>query len=246
MNILRIQDLKVNVGEKEILKGINLSLKEKDIQVIMGANGSGKSTLAEILMGSFEYKITQGEIYFFEENINNMKPYLRAKKGMFLAFQNPVEVPGVNFGTFLYTAYKSIYKENIEIFEFILRLKKESKRLGIDDTFLSRNLNEGLSGGEKKRMEILQIAILKPKFAILDEIDSGLDVDGIKFITESINTLNKEGITFLIITHQKKMLDKINISKVHIMNDGKIVKSGGRILIEKIESLGYKKIIKNL
>jgi Fe-S cluster assembly ATP-binding protein len=244
--ILKIENLEAGVKDKSILKGVNLEVSKGDIQVIMGPNGSGKSTLAEVLMGSFEYSILSGSIIFNSQDIVNKKPYERAQLGLFLAFQYPVEVPGVNFGVFLHSAYKTTTGENISIFEFILKLKKESKKLGIDETFLSRNLNEGLSGGEKKRMEILQIAILKPKLAILDEIDSGLDIDALRFVTDSINILNKEGITFLIITHQKKILDKVDISTLNIMSKGKIVKSGNTDLIDQIESLGYKKFLKNV
>ncbi len=244
--ILKIENLEAGVKDKSILKGVNLEVSKGDIQVIMGPNGSGKSTLAEVLMGSFEYSILSGSIIFNSQDIVNKKPYERAQLGLFLAFQYPVEVPGVNFGVFLHSAYKTTTGENISIFEFILKLKKESKKLGIDETFLSRNLNEGLSGGEKKRMEILQIAILKPKLAILDEIDSGLDIDALRFVTDSINILNKEGITFLIITHQKKILDKVDISALNIMSKGKIVKSGNTDLIDQIESLGYKKFLKNV
>ena len=244
--ILQIENLKAGVKDKEILKGVNLNVAEGDIQVIMGPNGSGKSTLAEVLMGSSEYVISSGGIIFNSEEISYSKSYERAKKGLFLAFQYPVEVPGVNFGVFLHSAYKSVTGEDLSIFEFILKLKKESKKLGIDETFLSRNLNEGLSGGEKKRMEILQIAILKPKLAILDEIDSGLDIDALSFITDSINILNKEGITFLIITHQKKILDKINISTLNVMSKGEIVRSGDKALIDDIEKLGYKKFLNDV
>ncbi len=244
--ILKIENLEAGVKDKSILKGVNLEVSKGDIQVIMGPNGSGKSTLAEVLMGSFDSSILSGSIIFNSQDIVNKKPYERAQLGLFLAFQYPVEVPGVNFGVFLHSAYKTTTGENISIFEFILKLKKESKKLGIDETFLSRNLNEGLSGGEKKRMEILQIAILKPKLAILDEIDSGLDIDALRFVTDSINILNKEGITFLIITHQKKILDKVDISTLNIMSKGKIVKSGNTDLIDQIESLGYKKFLKNV
>jgi Fe-S cluster assembly ATP-binding protein len=243
---LKIENLYAGILDKEILKGINLTISKGDVQVIMGPNGSGKSTLAEVLMGSEEYTVSSGDILFNNKKLNNLKSFQRAKEGLFLAFQYPVEVPGVNFGTFLHSAYKSITNKDISIFEFILELKKESKKLGIDETFLSRNLNEGLSGGEKKRMEILQIAILKPKFAILDEIDSGLDIDGVKFVTESIKILNKEGITFLIITHQKKLIENINISKLNIMSKGKIVKSGTKELLLQIEKVGYKDFLKNV
>ena len=244
--ILQIENLWAGVKNKEILKGVNLNISEGDIQVIMGPNGSGKSTLAEVLMGSFEYSLSSGNIIFNTENINKSKPYQRAKGGLFLAFQYPVEVPGVNFGVFLHSAYKAVTGNELSIFEFIIKLKKEAKKLGIDETFLSRNLNEGLSGGEKKRMEILQIAVLKPKLAILDEIDSGLDIDGVKFIADSINILNRQGVSFLIITHQKKIIDRINISTLNIMSKGSIVRSGDKTLIDDIERLGYKKFLKDV
>jgi Fe-S cluster assembly ATP-binding protein len=242
--ILKIKDLYVSVNGNTILNGLNFSLNEGDIQVVMGPNGSGKSTFAEVLMGSFEYTVDYGEILLFQKDIKDLQSYKRAKMGLFLAFQHPIEVPGVNFGAFLHSAYKSIKNEDISIFEFIIKLKREAKNLGIEESFISRNLNEGLSGGEKKRMEILQIAVLKPKVVILDEIDSGLDIDGIKFVSNSINLLNSQGVSFIIITHQRKLLDSIEIDKVNLMHKGAIVKSSDETLIKDIEKRGYRDILK--
>ena len=239
--MLKIRNLNVNVDGKEILKELNLNLEKGKVYALMGPNGSGKSTLSQVLIGNPKYKFS-GEISFEGEDISDLKPHERAKKGLFLSFQYPVEVPGVTISSFLKTALNSLRGKKISPIEFWNILEKHSKKLKIDKSFLSRFLNEGFSGGEKKKAEILQMLILNPKLAILDETDSGLDIDSLKIVAQGINNFMDKDKTILIITHYQKILDYIKPDKIFIMKNGSIVKEGGKELIEELEKNGYEGI----
>ena len=241
MSFLEIKNLNVNVDGKEILKELNLNLEKGKVYALMGPNGSGKSTLSQVLIGNPKYKFS-GEISFEGEDISDLKPHERAKKGLFLSFQYPVEVPGVTISSFLKTALNSLRGKKISPIEFWNILEKHSKKLKIDKSFLSRFLNEGFSGGEKKKAEILQMLILNPKLAILDETDSGLDIDSLKIVSQGINNFMDKDKTILIITHYQKILDYIKPDKIFIMKNGSIVKEGGKELIEELEKNGYEGI----
>jgi len=243
--MIEIKNLKVEIetddGQKEILKGLNLNLGKGEIHALMGPNGSGKSTLANALMGDPRYKITSGEIIFDGENITEMVVNEKAKKGIFLSFQNPIAVPGVNIRNFLRQAYNSLNSDKkMSVLEFNDFLLEQAKILKIPSKFLDRYLNQGFSGGEKKKFEILQLMILNPKLAVLDETDSGLDIDALKVISEGVNRFSKKGDkTVLIITHYKRILDYIKPSRVSIMLDGKIAVSGSGELVDQLEEKGY-------
>ena len=241
MSFLEIKNLNVNVDGKEILKGLNLNLEKGKVYALMGPNGSGKSTLSQVLAGNPKYKIS-GEISFEGEEISNLKPHERAKKGLFLSFQYPVEISGVTISSFLKTALNSLKGKKISPIEFWNILEKQSKKLNIDKSFLSRFLNEGFSGGEKKKAEILQMLILNPKLAILDETDSGLDIDSLKIVSQGINNFMDKDKTILIITHYQKILDYVKPDKILVMKNGNIVKEGGKELIEELEKWGYEGI----
>lgn len=241
--LLEIKDLKANIGNKEIIKGLNLSLKAGEIHAIMGKNGSGKSTLAKIIAGHSDYTITAGDILFETESLKDIEPEIRSQKGIFLGFQYPVEIPGVSNADFLRLSYNSRQKyqglpelEPLEFFEFI------TEKLSIVDMnpgFLNRNVNEGFSGGEKKRNEILQMAILDTKVAILDETDSGLDIDALKTVSNGINKLANESNTILLITHYQRLLDYIKPDFIHVMKAGQIIKTGDSSLAKELEEKGY-------
>ena len=242
--ILEIKNLYASTQEGlDILKGINLKVNEGETVVIMGPNGSGKSTLANVLMGNPNYKINSGKIIYNNEEINEMNADEKARKGIFLSFQYPAEIPGVTISSFLRTALSSIRGKKVDLIEFKELLKNKMKLLKIDEKFSERYLNAGFSGGEKKKTEILQLAVLEPKLAILDETDSGTDIDALKIIANGINKV-KEGknITYVIITHYNRILQYIKADKVAIMKNGKIVKEGGRELAEEIERTGYENI----
>ena len=236
---MSIKNLHVSIENKKILKGINLEIKQGEINAIMGPNGSGKSTLSNVIMGNLKYKITKGEILFNGENIKELSTDKRARLGLFLSFQYPAEIPGVTVSSFLRTSYNNTHKEKISVKDFISLLKEKSELLKIKKEFLSRYLNEGFSGGEKKKSEILQLAILEPKIAILDETDSGLDIDALKIVSQGIKNLKKPETGFLLITHYQRILKYITPDKVHVMMDGKIVKSGGSELAQQLEEKGY-------
>lgn len=240
--LLNINDLKVTIEDKEILKGLNLQIKEGETHVIMGPNGSGKSTLAYTLMGHPSYEITQGGIQFDGEIINEMKADERARKGIFLSFQYPEEIPGITVEEFLRTSKTSITGEMQKIIPFRRLLKTKMEHLGMDESYASRYLNLGFSGGEKKKNEILQMSILEPKLAILDETDSGLDVDAIKIVVESVMKIKDEKCSILVITHYNKLLEYLEPDYVHILMDGKIVKTGGVELANQIDEIGYENI----
>lgn len=236
---LVIEDLHVSVADKEILKGVNLKIGKGEVHALMGPNGSGKSTLSSAIMGHPKYQITQGNIYFKGQNIVEMTPDERAKLGLFLAFQYPLAIPGVRIFNFLKNMMAAVQGRDIPVSEFRKTLKAKMKLLGVKSAFIKRYLNEGFSGGEKKRNEILQMALFEPKLALLDETDSGLDVTALKIVCEGINKLLNPEMSTIIITHYKRMLEYVRPQFVHIIIDGKIVLSGGEELVEKIDSEGY-------
>jgi len=248
---LSMKDLHASVEGKEILKGLSLTVREGEIHALMGPNGSGKSTLAFVLMGHPKYKVTQGDITLNGESILAMLPNVRAQKGLFLAFQYPFEVPGVTVFNFLRTAYnalrgsgqpKDIAAETVSVWEFRDFLAEKLKLLKMDEEFASRYLNTGFSGGEKKRCEILQMAVLQPRLAVLDETDSGLDIDSVKTVAEGINTLSGPEMGVLLITHYQRILRYIRPQFVHVMIDGVVVRSGGEELALLLEEKGYESL----
>jgi len=243
MAFLEVKDLHVKIEDKEILKGINLTVDKGQVVALMGPNGSGKSTLAYALMGHPKYEITSGKIILNGEDITAVSPDKRAKKGLFLSFQYPQEIAGVSVSNFLRTALnakrESQKEKPISVMDFHKLLQEQMKLLKIDKSFALRYLNEGFSGGEKKRMEILQMAVLKPKIAILDETDSGLDIDALRTVAEGINDLKGTDLGVLLITHYQRILNYITPDTVHIVMDGKIVKSGGKELALEVEDKGY-------
>ncbi len=236
---LIIKDLHVSVNGEEILKGVNLEVQKGTVHVLMGPNGSGKSTLANILMGNPKYVITKGKIILDEEDITDLAPNERAKKGLFLSFQYPSEITGVTMSNFLRTAYNSIKNEKLDVLTFHNKLKEKMKELHVDPSFSRRYVNEGYSGGEKKRAEILQMAVLEPNYAILDETDSGLDINSIKIVGEAVEKMRNPKRAILIITHYYRILHYITPNKASIMIDGKIVATGGKELAEEIEKSGF-------
>lgn len=242
MNTLKIENLTVKIGNKEILKDFNLEIKQGEIHAIMGPNGTGKSTLTKVIMGDTNYKITKGAIYFNETKINDLKVDQRARLGIFLGMQMPYEIEGVSNADFLRTALRS-KEENFKLFDFIKKLDKTVEDLKMDKEMIHRGINEGFSGGERKKNEILQMHILKPKIVMLDEIDSGLDIDALKIVGKSVTKYFKEANPgILLVTHYQRLLDYIKPNYVHIMMDGKIIKSGDSSLVKLIEKDGYDKI----
>lgn len=237
--ILEIKDLHVSVEGKEILKGLNLKLELGKVNALMGPNGSGKSTLANVIMGHPKYKVTSGQIIFNGDDITNLKPDERAKKGIFLSFQYPNEISGVTISNFLRTAYNSTKEEKISVADFQILLNEKLKKLKMDKQLLQRYLNEGFSGGEKKRGEILQMSVLDPKLAILDETDSGLDIDALKAVADGVNSFMNPEKFILIITHYKRILEHIKPDKLFIMIDGKIALEGTGALVDHLEEKGY-------
>jgi len=238
--MLEIKNLIAEIDGKKVLNGINLKLEKGKIYALMGPNGSGKTSLASILMGNKKYKIKSGKIFLDNKNITNLPVNKRAEKGIFVSYQNPVEIPGVSVSNFLRVAFNSLNKNKISLLEFRRLLEEKAKELGIDEKFLMRYLNEGFSGGEKKKMEILQMLVLNPKIVILDETDSGLDIDALKTISKGIKKFIDKNKTVLIITHYRKILDYIKPNKVFVMVDGKIIAEGKRKIIDIIEKKGYR------
>lgn len=236
---LEIRNLHVGVEGKEILKGVDLIVNSGEIHAIMGPNGTGKSTLASALMGNPKFEITQGEALLDDKNLLEMEVDERARAGLFLAMQYPAEVPGVTNSDFMRQALRATSGKDVGLFEFALKYEKTIEELKMRPDLAHRYLNEGFSGGERKRNEILQLKILRPKFAILDEIDSGLDVDALKIVGENVNDLINESFGCILITHYQRILDHIKPTHVHIMINGKIVLSGGQELIPKIDKNGY-------
>ena len=240
--MLTVKDLKVKIDNKEILKGLNLEIKPGEVHAIMGPNGSGKSTLSNVLSGKKGYTVT-GEVKYFNENLLDLEIEERAHKGIFLAFQYPLEIPGVNTNIFLKTSLNAIKKAKgekvLDAIEFLKLVKQKAAELKFDEKILSRQLNVGFSGGEKKKNEILQMYILNPKLSILDETDSGLDIDALKVVSEGVNALRSKDNSFLIITHYQRLLNYIKPDFVHVLINGQIVKSGGSELALELESKGY-------
>ena len=244
MELLNIKDLHAVAGEKEILKGLNLKINKGEVHVIMGPNGAGKSTLSNVILNNPQYKITNGEIIFDGEKINGLKTDEIAKKGIFMSFQTPEEVPGISVTNFLKAAKMAKTNEPVKIFSFKKELEENMKKIDIDPSYSARDLNVGFSGGEKKKDEILQLLMLNPKLAILDETDSGLDVDAIKTVSKGINMYKTNENAVLIITHGTKILQDIKVDYVHVLVDGKIIKTGDGSLAKTIEKEGYSKYIK--
>jgi len=247
MSYLELRDLHVKVEEKEIIKGVNLKIKQGEIHAIMGPNGAGKSTLGYTVMGHPKYIVTKGQIILDGEDITSLPPNERAHKGVFLAFQYPVTIPGLNLANFLRYVYNASKgkdvtnkgEELISTLQFQKILKEKMKLLGLKESFVQRNLNEGFSGGEKKKAEILQMAILEPKFAFLDETDSGLDIDSLKIVASGINKIASDKIGIVLITHYQRILKYVKPDYVHIMIDGRIVKTGDASLADELEEKGY-------
>ena len=239
--LLKINDLHANAGKLEILKGINLQVNEGEIHVIMGPNGAGKSTLASVIMSHPKYTITSGQIIYNGENINDLKVDEKARRGIFLSFQMPEEIPGITVENFLRTAKNAITKKPVPILAFRKELYEKMDMLKMDRSYAQRYLNVGFSGGEKKKNEILQMAILDPKLAILDETDSGLDVDAIKTVAEGVKLLDDGKRSIIVITHQNKILEYLKPDFVHVLIDGKIVANGGMEIVDDIEENGFKK-----
>lgn len=238
-HILRIKDLYARVPEKEILKGLNLEVKTGEVHAIMGPNGTGKSTLSSIIMGKRKYEVTSGDILLDDKSIMDLEVDARAREGIFLAYQSPIEVAGVTNSDFVRTAMKAVTGKDVSLFKFIKEYDKACAELKMPEELPHRYLNEGFSGGERKRNEILQMKMLKPKFAILDEIDSGLDVDALKIVGENISKMVSDDFGCILITHYERLLDYVKPDVVHIMMNGRIVCSGGKELIEKIDRDGY-------
>lgn len=246
MSVLEVRNLHATVEGKEILKGVNLKIATGEVHAIMGPNGSGKSTLSLAIMGHPKYLVTKGEVLLDGENVLEMTPDERARKGLFLAFQQPVEIAGVSISKFLFNAYAALHHEQQSVArEFPALLKKNLGEVGLDEDFSKRQLNHGFSGGEKKRNEILQLSVLRPKIAVLDEIDSGLDIDALKTVSRVIRNASKD-TGMLVITHYQRILHHLKPDFVHIMVDGKIVKSGSGDLAGKLEEKGYAGLLKDL
>jgi Fe-S cluster assembly ATP-binding protein len=241
--ILEIKNLKASINNIEILKGLNLTINEGEIHAIMGPNGSGKSTFSKVIAGHPAYQVLSGEILYKGQNIINFEPDQRSHLGIFLAFQYPIEIPGVSNEDFLRLAYNSRLKSNNEVeidpIEFLSLITEKLKIVDMSSTFLSRNVNEGFSGGEKKRNEILQMALLNPDLAILDETDSGLDIDALKVISKGINTYMNQNKAIILITHYQRLLDYVKPDYIHVMQEGKIIKTGNSQLAKELEKKGY-------
>jgi Fe-S cluster assembly ATP-binding protein len=241
--MLEIKNLRAKVGDQEILRGINLSIGAGEVHGIMGPNGSGKSTLAHVLSGRENYQVTAGEILYNGKNLLEMSPEERAREGIFLAFQYPVEIPGVSTTYFLKAALNALRKhqglEELDAMEFLSLIKDKMKLVEMDQALLNRSLNEGFSGGEKKRNEILQMAVLDPKLAILDETDSGLDIDALRIVAGGVNALRQKDRAMIVITHYQRLLNYIVPDFIHVLYDGRIVKSGSKELALELEVKGY-------
>lgn len=241
MNTLSIRNLHASIGDKPILQGLNLEIPQGEVHAIMGKNGSGKSTLAKVMAGHPDYTVTSGDVLLNGESILTMEPDERARLGLFLAFQYPMEIPGVTIANFIRAALQARLPEGeeLEATEYYAQLYKKMEELSIPRTFTSRSVNEGFSGGEKKRCEVLQMAMLQPRYAVLDETDSGLDIDALKVVSSGVNALRSPEVGMLVITHYQRLLNYIVPDKVHVMTEGRIVLSGGKELALKLEAEGY-------
>ncbi len=241
--MLTIKNLKVTIEDKEILKGINLEVKPGEVHAIMGPNGSGKSTLANVLAGREEYEVTEGSITYQGEDLLEMEVDERALAGVFMAFQYPIEIPGVSTANFLKSTLNAVRnaqgKEELNAVQMLKLVREKIKMIGMNEKLLQRALNEGFSGGEKKRSEMLQMALLEPKLAILDETDSGLDIDALRIVADAVNQLRSEERSFIIVTHYQRLLDYVVPDQVHVLYDGRIVKSGDKSLALDLEEKGY-------
>jgi Fe-S cluster assembly ATP-binding protein len=241
--LLEIKDLHAAIDGKEILKGLNLQINKGEVHAIMGPNGSGKSTLAKVLAGHPSYQVTTGEVLYEGKNLLELDPDERAREGVFMAFQYPIEIPGVSNSQFLRLAYnekmKHLGEEELDPLEFNDLLKERAKIVDMDSSFFKRSVNEGFSGGEKKRNEILQMAVLQPKLAILDETDSGLDIDALRIVAEGVNKLRNADKAIILVTHYQRLLNYITPDFVHVLADGRIVKEGGKELALELEEKGY-------
>ena len=241
--MLDIKNLHASIGEKEILRGIDLTVKAGEIHAVMGPNGSGKSTLAQVLAGHPGYEVTKGEVTYDGRNLLEMDPEVRAQEGIFLAFQYPIEIPGVTNAYFLRSAYNEIRKakgmEELDPLEFLDLMEEKTKLVDIDPAMMNRSVNTGFSGGEKKRNEILQMAVLEPRLAILDETDSGLDIDALKVVAHGVNSLRRPDNATIVVTHYQRLLNYIVPDFVHVLANGRIVKSGGKELALELEEKGY-------
>ena len=241
--MLSIKNLQASIGDKQILNGINLEVKAGEVHAIMGPNGSGKSTLASVLAGREDYEVTSGEVEFRGKNLLDMAPEERAREGVFLAFQYPVEIPGVSTINFMKTALNQVLEargqQTLDAVSFLKLMKEKMKLVDIDQSLLNRSLNEGFSGGEKKRNEIFQMAMLEPRLAILDETDSGLDIDALKVVANGVNKLRSSSNATIVVTHYQRLLDYIVPDFVHVLYKGKIVKSGKKDLALELEAKGY-------
>lgn len=241
--MLTIADLHVSIGGKKILNGVNLQVKAGEVHAIMGPNGTGKSTLAAVLAGRAGYEVTQGNVVFHNQELLALAPEARAVLGLFLAFQNPVEIAGVSIASFLKTAVNQIRKQKgltpLDAVSFLALLKEKMELMGMDQALVQRSLNEGFSGGEKKRNEMLQMAVLDPSLAILDETDSGLDIDALKAVSKGINRLRKKTNAIVLITHYQRLLDYVVPDFVHVFYNGKIIQSGSNMLAKRLEKEGY-------
>ncbi|OFW16557.1 MAG: Fe-S cluster assembly ATPase SufC [Acidobacteria bacterium RIFCSPLOWO2_02_FULL_67_21] len=241
--MLTVRNLHARVAGREILRGINLEIMHGEVHAIMGPNGSGKSTLARVLAGHPEYEVTAGEVTFEGEDLLEMDPEERARAGIFLAFQYPVEIPGVNNAYFLKAALNTVRKqrglEELDAMEFMTLVRERMKQLDMDESLLSRPVNEGFSGGEKKRNEIFQMAVLEPKLGVLDETDSGLDIDALKVVAGGVNAMRNADRAFLVVTHYQRLLNYIVPDQVHVLTEGRIIRSGGKELALELEEKGY-------
>ena len=241
--MLEIKDLKSRIGDTEILRGLSLSVKKGEVHAIMGPNGSGKSTLAQVVAGHEDYEVTGGTVRYNGQDLLELAPEDRAREGIFLGFQYPVEIPGVNNAYLLKAAVNAKRKhqglDEVDAFEFLKLARKKMAMLGMDPKFLNRGVNEGFSGGEKKRNEILQMAMLEPRLAILDETDSGLDIDALKAVAEGVNALRNPERAIILVTHYQRLLDYIEPDYVHVLSQGKIVRSGDKTLALELEERGY-------
>ena len=241
--MLQIKNLHASAGEKPILRGISLTVNAGEVHAVMGPNGSGKSTLAQVLAGHPAYEVTAGEVWYDGENLLEMDPEVRAQKGMFLAFQYPVEIPGVSNAYFLRSAYNEIRKargeDEVDPLDFLEVMDQKLQLVHMSDDMLQRSVNTGFSGGEKKRNEILQMAVLDPRLAILDETDSGLDIDALRIVAEGVNAMRREDNATIVVTHYQRLLNYIVPDFVHVLSDGRIVRSGGKELALELEAKGY-------
>ncbi len=246
--LLEIEDLCARVEDKEIIKGFNLTINEGEVHALMGPNGAGKSTLSNVLCGKKGYEVTNGSVRFKGKDLLSLSPEDRAREGIFLSMQYPVEIPGVPTSTFLKHAVNAIRKYHnlpeLDTMEFLKMVREEGRKLGVDSEMIKRPLNVGFSGGEKKRLEILQMSILKPSFAIMDEVDSGLDIDALKVVSEGVNALRDGKFSMLVITHYQRLLNYVVPDFVHVYADGHIVKSGGKDLALELEEKGYAEFVK--